>query len=78
MNMIPVRSSNLASVGYDGTTSTMRVRFTSGASYDYTGVPAYLHEGMMQAESVGGYFSRNIRPFHTTSKVAEEKDEGLE
>ena len=36
--MIPVVSSNVESIGYDGSTQTLRVRFLNGSTYDYKNV----------------------------------------
>ena len=47
MNMVPVVSDNVASVGYDHVARTLRVYFRSGGSYDYYDVPAFLFEAML-------------------------------
>lgn len=52
--MVPVESSNLAAVGYDGQ-GELRVLFHNGALYAYTGVPAHVHEALMAAPSKGQY-----------------------
>ena len=54
-------SSNLASVGYDPTSSTLEVEFVGGAVYQYFGVPVAEREVLMQASSHGTYFNANIR-----------------
>ena len=61
MNREPVQSSNLASVGYDISTSVLEVEFLNGSVYQYYGVPAQVHEGLMNAGSKGSYFYQNIR-----------------
>lgn len=65
MKRLPVRSSNLASVGYDPTSSTLEVEFNSGDIYQYFEVPAKIHAGMLaaaeQGASVGQYFDRNVK-----------------
>lgn len=57
----PVSSSNLRSVGYDPTTRTLEIEFNSGAAYQYDGVPATVHAGLMGASSHGSYFHQNIK-----------------
>lgn len=57
----PVKSSNLAAVGYDPSTQTLEVEFSSGKVYSYAGVPADVAAAMTEAESVGSYFAKNIR-----------------
>lgn len=59
MNMIPVSSSNIASVGYEN--GTLYIRFHSGGLYEYTNVPAALYQGLMSAPSKGRYFHANIK-----------------
>jgi len=56
---IPVNSSNLRSVGYGG--GTLRVVFHTGKIYDHPNVPYHVYLGLMQASSMGAYYSRNIR-----------------
>lgn len=54
MNMIPVASSDLASVGYEN--GNMHIRFHSGGLYAYTNVPPSVYNGLMSAGSKGRYF----------------------
>lgn len=61
MKRQPVKSSNLSSVGYDGDAQTLEVEFLSGSIYQYFEVPSAKHSALLDAESVGGYFSRNIK-----------------
>lgn len=56
-----VTSSNIASVGYDATTQTLEVEFTSGKVYQYANVPAKTHSELMSADSVGSFFAANIK-----------------
>ena len=59
MYRIPVSSSNLASVGYEG--GILEVEFKSGSVYQYSGVPASVYDALMSATSHGKYFSVHIR-----------------
>ncbi len=62
MEMIPVRSSAIAAVGYDPNTGRMKIRFTSqGTTYDFCGVPQHIYNGLMAAASKGTYYDRVIR-----------------
>jgi len=61
MNMIPVKSSNIASIGYDENTNTLRVSFLNGSLYDYHSVPESLYNGLMNAASHGGYLDAYIK-----------------
>jgi hypothetical protein len=61
MEMIPVTSSNLAAVGYDYETSTLRIQFLKSGTYDYHGVPSEVYEGLIGAASKGSYFDQFIK-----------------
>ena len=50
-------SSNLAEQGYDPASQTLRVKFKSGAAYDYAGVTAQQYADFLQAESKGSYLA---------------------
>ena len=57
--MIPVDSSAIRAVGYDGYTLT--VEFHSGRVYDHPGVPESVFHGLMNATSMGAYYNHHIR-----------------
>jgi hypothetical protein len=59
MSMIPVNSSAIAAVGYDG--STLRIAFRHGGIYDHPGVPYSVYVELMNASSIGSYYARHIR-----------------
>jgi KTSC domain len=61
MNRMLVSSSNLASVGYDQTTQTLEIEFLHGGVYQYSGVPQSVYDGLMEAESHGSYFDRQVK-----------------
>lgn len=67
MNMIPVSSSNLSAVGYDG--STLRIQFHSGGVYDYSGVPEAIYNGLMNAASKGSYHAAYIKNAYPYRKI---------
>ncbi len=69
ISMIRVESSNLESIGYDSTTSTLYVAFLSGATYRYDNVPYEVYVGLMNAESHGRYFWEYIRDIYPTTKL---------
>lgn len=52
MEMIPVESSNIESVGHDGK-ETLRVTFKGSGSYDYIGVTEDEFLALLNAPSVG-------------------------
>ena len=57
--MIPVSSSAIRAVWYDG--STLTIQFHNGRVYDHPNVPYAVYEALMQAESKGAFYSRFIR-----------------
>ncbi len=67
MNMIPVSSSDIASIGYDG--STLHILFNSGGLYAYYNVPESVYNGLMNASSHGKYFHANIRGRYGDTKI---------
>ena len=62
MEMQPVESSNIQSIGYDPAQSVMHVAFKSGGTYAYHGVQPHQHAGLMSAPSIGGHLSRVLKP----------------
>lgn len=69
MNREPVQSSNLASVGYDENSQTLEVEFNNGSVYQYFDVPAGEYSGLVRSESVGTYFSANIRTAYRYARL---------
>ena len=61
MNVTAVESSTLATVFYDGARELLQLEFRSRAIYQYLGVPAAVHAGLLDAPSKGSYFNRFIR-----------------
>ena len=60
-----VISSNLNLIAYDVRLSVLRVRFNSGATYEYSDVPAWVFGALLHARdvgnSVGEIFDRHIK-----------------
>jgi len=69
LKMQKVKSSNIDSVGYDKDSMTLVVRFASGTTYEYLRVAPKQYSEMMNADSVGSYFSKNIRNQHRFNKL---------
>ena len=65
MNRVPVKSSNVASVGYDEATTTLEVEYKNNAIYQYFLVPARTYEELisvsLNGQSVGRYLDKNIK-----------------
>lgn len=60
MEREPVRSTALASVGYDAQARLLEVEFRSGKVYQYLDVPPELHAWLMRVDDKGGLFNRKI------------------
>jgi len=74
IEMHEVESSNIAAVGYDSETETLQIRFHSGKTYQFYGVPDNLFEGLLTAESVGKYFAANVRGQYEYKKLDDESE----
>ncbi|MHB8817164.1 MAG: KTSC domain-containing protein [Steroidobacteraceae bacterium] len=60
MKMQPVASSNIKAVGYED--GELRIEFTNGRTYAYTGSTAeHHHQEILKAESAGRYFAAHVR-----------------
>ena len=67
MNMIPVSSSNISAIGYDGT--TLYVGFRSGGLYKYFNVPQSVYNGLMSASSHGSYLANYIKGHYNYQRI---------
>lgn len=66
-----VRSSNIASIGYDLDNRVLEIEFHHGGIYQYLNVAYDVYEELMNARSHGTYFSANIRnnTYYKTKKL---------
>jgi hypothetical protein len=64
-----VTSSELRSVGYSEDDRVLEVEFRSGGIYQYFGVAAELHKGLLSAASVGRFFNEWIREKHFYQRI---------
>jgi hypothetical protein len=69
MHRIPLESSTVASAGYDASTSTMELEFTSGTLYDYFAVPRSTFDRFLAADSKGTFFNQHIRGVYPFRKL---------
>lgn len=67
MNMIPVSSSNLSSVGYEN--STLYIAFNSGGLYSYSNVPERVFHELLNAPSKGKYFRAYINKHYAYTRI---------
>ena len=59
--MTAVKSSNISHQGYDASSNTLAITFSSGATYHYPGVGPDVIEKLGKAKSIGGFFASDIR-----------------
>jgi hypothetical protein len=59
--MIKVNSSLITAVDYDEKTHRLVVEFKNGGTYVYGAVPPELYKDMLYSESIGKFFSTNIK-----------------
>lgn len=67
MHIIPVSSTDISSIGYEGT--TLHIRFHSGGLYAYYNVSPKVYSGLMNAGSKGRYFHANIKGRYGDTKI---------
>jgi len=71
--LTPCQSSTVVGHGYDAETERLAIKFKSGGTYHYAGVPPCVAEELAKAESVGSFVARNVRPiFDGVKQPAEE------
>ena len=61
VDMNYVDSSNIEAIGYDADAQELHVRFLSGVTYIYHGVPQEIYDNLMAAPSHGSYLNREIK-----------------
>ena len=80
MEYIPVKSSNVASIGYDPATEELHVAFKpkkegeEGRVYSYAGVPYDKYKQFLNAPSVGSHFAAHIRNNYQSHRIDTPKE----
>ncbi len=69
MEMTPVTSSNITSIGHDPATQTLQVAFKTGATHAYADVSSKVHEDFMAAKSLGSHFASHIKNKFKSTKL---------
>lgn len=71
--MLPFNSSLLDEAGYDSEAKALFVRFASKTPqrvvYRYDSVPAHVWQDMQRAPSIGSYFLKHVKPYHTFQRL---------
>ena len=61
MKRQPVESSNILSIGYDPKKMLLEVEFGNGAVYQYHPITEQAYKELMNADSIGSWFFKNIK-----------------
>lgn len=69
MNRQRVSSSSIRSIGYDPDNKILEVELRHGGIYQYFQVPAEVHRSFVEAPSIGGYYTKLIKPAYQFRKV---------
>lgn len=69
IEMKPIKSKDIALVGYDTSAETLEVVFRAGGVYRYSNVPEYVYQELMAASSHGTYFQHYIKNTFSYIKV---------
>jgi len=56
-----IKSSNISSIGYDKKSQILEVEFSNGSIYQYWPVEEKRYKNLIEAESPGKLFAKNIR-----------------
>lgn len=64
-----IQSRHIRAVEYDANAQVLTIEFKNGSRYSYHGVPADVHQQMVDAKSVGGHFHRFVRGKHVEQKI---------
>ena len=66
MRRQPLRSTVLTAAGYDPATAELELEFVSGDVYRYYAVPRSVFTALIEDESPGAYFNKNISDRYPT------------
>jgi hypothetical protein len=69
MRRVSIKSENLASVGYDDTTSTLEIEFRNGHLYRYFVVPKRVYDELRLSPSPGNFFTSRIKDRYTFQRL---------
>ena len=69
--LMPVKSSQIAGVGYDLASKTLAIKFNSGGLYYYAGVNAEEYLKLTNSKSIGTFFGSNIKNVFKFTKIGD-------
>lgn len=71
--MHAVESSNIEAIGHDG--DALHVKYKSGGTYTYAGVPESMFHNARSSDSVGTYLHANVKGKFDHAKLEPEATE---
>jgi KTSC domain-containing protein len=66
---VVVSSSAIARLAYDAPAKALEVEFHSGRVYRYFDVESAEFDALRNADSVGAYFNREVKPRHRVEEI---------
>lgn len=69
MQLIPVDSRSIRSVGYEEDRKILYVRFIDGDLYEYVDVPVGDFVDLLHSESIGWFVNKRIKPYYDYHKL---------
>lgn len=63
------KSSRILKMSYIKSKKLLNITFNSGAIYEYYDVPMEVTDGIIQADSLGKYFDKNIKGIYNYRRV---------
>ncbi len=64
-----VNSSTIRSVGYEPSSQTLEIEFTSGSICQYSRVSAEIYRKLMAAPTIGSFFKNNIEDEFNAKRI---------
>ena len=71
MDREPVKSTSVASIGYDDLSRTLEIEFRSGSVYRYYDVPEQIYTDLIAASSLGRFINYKIKPRFAYKEIPE-------
>lgn len=64
-----VTSTSIRSIGYDPDNRILEIELRSGGVYQYFRVPCDAHRSLVNSASIGGHYTKFIKPVYKFRKV---------
>lgn len=64
-----VESSNIEAISYLKAEKILKIHFKNGSVYEWKDVPVRKYNRLMEAESKGSFFSKEIKGKYTSNKL---------